>query len=429
VTTSPGDQVAPAVDGGVVAFNDLGRSPDGWVVTRQLGGNGGEVPVYGPGVWAGPDLDEGFVAWQDSDSRVCRRSMADGARSCVTSTPASDLSLSGAYAVTGERDGGSTISRVDFTSGRSRKLDSYSRNGMRYDPDVEGQHAVWVRMRGYSTRYYEPLLVDYDLSDGSWSYLTQVGGGMSSSGDSLYQRGEPDIDDDRVIYQQKLNEPGQTWDIFQAVPGTPGSPVVQEPGDQINPVTDGNILVYQDNRAGHLDDQGRWVGEWDLYVRDLDTGQEQLLCGASGDQVNPDIDGNTVVWQDNRNGDWDIYSAELAPWDSMGVKPVLGLSIRSVFWRDMMDYQAGMLSVTYGISNYGDVPALDVAVRQVQLTPDSVQVAGELPPPADRFEVGGCHDFTVRFMVPPGISHFHTALFASCLDKQGGEIWFPQPPP
>ncbi len=427
VAVSPGDQVSPAVSDSRVVFNDTGRSADGWVVMKDVYG-GDESAVYGPGVSAGPDIDGVFIAWQDADSRVCRRSLADGTESCVASTPAAELTLSSGTAVTGE-NGGSTISRINFQTGRSKKIDSYSRPGMRFDPDIDGTQAVWVRMRGYGTRYYEPLLVSYDVSDDSWSYLSQVGGGASTSGESLYQRSKPSIDNGRVLYQQRLNEPGETWDIYQAEPDTAGLPVVQEPGDQVNPALADNILVYQDNRDGHFDEAGRWVGEWDLYVRNLDTGEERLLCGAPGDQVNPDIDGDIVVWQDNRNGDWDVYAAVLSPPEVGSAQPNLTLSVGPVFWDSYADYTARELSVSYRVANRGEGAGLDVALRQVVVRPATVAVAGDLPASAARLSVGQTGLFPVKYHVPPEVSRFRTDIYASCKDEEGNELWFPGPPP
>ena len=39
---------------------------------------------------------------------------------------------------------------------------------------------------------------------------------------------------------------------------------------------------------------------------------EFAICTAAGDQVSPAISGNTVVWFDYRNGNWDIYGATIS---------------------------------------------------------------------------------------------------------------------
>ncbi|MHC4432636.1 MAG: hypothetical protein ACYTBS_12425, partial [Planctomycetota bacterium] len=56
-----------------------------------------------------------------------------------------------------------------------------------------------------------------------------------------------------------------------------------------------------DNRAGN----------WDIFGYNLTTRRQFGITGDAGDQINPAISGNTVVWQDNRDGNWQIYAVVL----------------------------------------------------------------------------------------------------------------------
>lgn len=311
VARGSGDQVSPAVEGGTAVYNDLGRSPHGWVVRKDIF-DGDLSEIGGAGVIAGPDIDGGAVAWQNTSNQVCRRPLAGGVDECVTVSAASSLSLSGNRAIIGYNSS-STIRLVDFGKASSRQLDSYNFAGYRYSPDIDGDKTVWVRQRGYAGRYYEPVLYTYDLQTSISEYITRTGGGVNDTGASRFSRQHPTISGDRILYQQKENDSGQDWDIFEAIPETFGYAVVSEPGDQINPSLSGDLVVYQDNRTGHIDESGRWTGEWNIYMKDLASGIEQPVCTAPGDQKNPVIKGNMVVWQDNRDGDWDIYAAVLSP--------------------------------------------------------------------------------------------------------------------
>ncbi|MHB8792042.1 MAG: hypothetical protein ACYC6O_01700 [Thermoleophilia bacterium] len=311
VAQGSGDQVSPAVDGGTAVYNDLGRSTQGWVVRKDIF-SGDTADIGTAGVTAGPDIDSGAVAWQDSNNKVCRRPLAGGDDKCVTISAASSLSLSGNKAITGHNNS-STIRLVDFETASSKILDSHNSSGYRYGPDIDGDKTVWVRLRGYAGRYYEPVLYTYDLETRLSEYMSRLGGGVNATGASRFGRSHPTVSGKRVLYQQMENDAGQDWDICEAISETFGFMVVDAPGDQVNPSLSGDLVVYQDNRTGHPDETGQWTGEWDIYMKDLASGIEQPVCTAPGDQKNPVIKGNMVVWQDNRDGDWDVYAAVLSP--------------------------------------------------------------------------------------------------------------------
>ncbi|MHB0915900.1 MAG: hypothetical protein ACYC5A_09775 [Thermoleophilia bacterium] len=420
LATGPGDQVDPDIRDGEVFFNDRATAPGR--LFRQLVGGGPAALVAGPGITAGPALDDGAFAWLTPDGLACMAPLSGGAENCVSlPAPAEALAYSSGRAVTSHDN--KVIRLVNFGAGRTKVLDSSTTSGGRYDPDVDGDRAVWVRDRGYAGQYYEPVIVDYDLSSDTYVYLTALGGGAASSGESRYERAQPSLGDGEVVYQQRIREPGEQWDIYRAVSETYGLPLVAEPGDQVNPALDGGILVYQDNRGGHLDESGEWVGEWDLYIKDLATGIETPLCTAAGDQVNPRISGNVVVWQDNRSGDWDVYGAVLG---QANPSPALSVRVEAVFWADYAAYLARELSVRYSFANQGAVSADAFALRAVDTIPATVSVVAL--PEAVGIAPGASAAIDVRYQVPQGVALFKTALFASCSDGAGGELWFPRRP-
>ena len=71
---------------------------------------------------------------------------------------------------------------------------------------------------------------------------------------------------------------------------------------QKSPAVGDDVVVWQDQRDG----------DWDIYAYDLDEGREYAVCTAPGDQTRPDVCGDTVVWQDSRSGQWDIYACDLS---------------------------------------------------------------------------------------------------------------------
>ena len=209
----------------------------------------------------------------------------------------------------------------------SKIVDQSALPGMRYDPDIDGNQAVWIRERGYAGRYYEPLIVLYDVNSGIDTYMTKPGGGTVPSGASKYQRKNPVISNGLILYQERITEAGRDWNICAASLGTLGITMVGGQGDQINPSLSGNIVVYQDNRTGYLNEAGDWVGEWNIYTMDLSTGIEQPVCTAPGDQINPKIKGNVITWEDKRSGDWDIYAAVLAPTEAAAMVAAPGTTL------------------------------------------------------------------------------------------------------
>ena len=104
-------------------------------------------------------------------------------------------------------------------------------------------------------------------------------------------------------------------------------PICTATGDQSNPAISGDLVVWQDDRNG----------QWDIYGCDLsqlaDTGAgssgttaaklagqrvgcglpaEFAVCTSPGNHTDPAIYGDVCVWQDDRNGNYDIYGCDLS---------------------------------------------------------------------------------------------------------------------
>ena len=94
--------------------------------------------------------------------------------------------------------------------------------------------------------------------------------------------------------------------IIAAVLGPVGSShefqVTKDPHKQICPAIYNNIVVWQDNRNGN----------WDIYGCNFSENKEFQITTDLDDQKNPAIYNNIVVWQDNRNGNTDIYGFNLS---------------------------------------------------------------------------------------------------------------------
>ncbi len=71
---------------------------------------------------------------------------------------------------------------------------------------------------------------------------------------------------------------------------------------QMYPKVSGTKVVWQDQRNGN----------WNIYLKDVTGGSSTAITNTASDHMRPSISGNIIVWQDNRNGDWDIYGYDLS---------------------------------------------------------------------------------------------------------------------
>lgn len=173
--------------------------------------------------------------------------------------------------------------------------------------------------------------------------------------------GRPDVHDNAIVW--KRLSPTSGWDIYRA---NSVDPVTDAPGDQLNPVTNGIYIIWEDWSSGSGDIRMKsalplsseidlvtgtgnqailsvsgnrlvyvnntnplpclpdnpgypncpGTGENDvnndIYAVDLDNPNNPYpVCTEAGSQWQPRISGNKVVWQDYRNDNWDIYMKEI----------------------------------------------------------------------------------------------------------------------
>ena len=112
--------------------------------------------------------------------------------------------------------------------------------------------------------------------------------------------GHPSVSGSKVAYHYQFG--GSYYNVYvRDLANSDLYLITHGTDDQKNPDIDGNLVVWQDDRNG----------DWDIYMRDLETGATMAICTESGNQENPRIDGHMIVWQDFRNGNWDIYGYDL----------------------------------------------------------------------------------------------------------------------
>ena len=113
-----------------------------------------------------------------------------------------------------------------------------------------------------------------------------------------------------VNFVLRTNADGQTQEIsFEVTLGIRKIPAAITPQFQeIFPIINGNKIVWHEERNGNLD----------IYLYDLATNQEKRITTDSSVQHNPKISGNKIIWTDYRNGNYqlqenaDVYLYDLA---------------------------------------------------------------------------------------------------------------------
>jgi beta propeller repeat protein len=107
-------------------------------------------------------------------------------------------------------------------------------------------------------------------------------------------------------------------------------PICTHAGDQQWPAVSGNIVVWEDNRNGN----------WDIYGYDLSNQTEFPICTDAADQRWPQISGNTVVWFDDPNGNSNLYGYNLSTHTEFPIctnpayKSWMAISGNVVVWTD-----------------------------------------------------------------------------------------------
>ncbi len=86
-------------------------------------------------------------------------------------------------------------------------------------------------------------------------------------------------------------------------------PISNNLNNQLEPVIYSNYIVWTDYR----NDNGSGTNS-DIFLHDLTSHQEHVICSNPARQVRPDIYETTVSWEDNRAGpnNWDIYAYDIS---------------------------------------------------------------------------------------------------------------------
>jgi len=199
----------------------------------------------------------------------------------------------GNWLVWQERGSGTPNIRARNIGGAGGSVLSITTDALNQEnPRTDGRHAVWQRRR----------------ENGSWDIsrvdLTAPGVIIPLTDTPTKNEINPVIDWPWVVWQSKdLSNPSAPWQLEAANLETSQRFTVNTTiADQLDPMIRAGRVVWQDFRD---------VGFGEIYFRDLESGEQRRLTNNGFGQYAPDIDGNWVVWQDNRNTQVEIYGMDL----------------------------------------------------------------------------------------------------------------------
>jgi len=158
-----------------------------------------------------------------------------------------------------------------------------------------------------------PVRFFYVTPDGSWCFIGEhsipeiLPGGLETVSQIWNVTGRSGaiivkIDPDDVIDEAfELNNQAGIAIELPTIRGIEYS-ICTDPTSQSSPALYDNIVVWEDYRNGN----------WDIYGYNLSNFTEFPICIESHPQYEPAIHGHTVIWFDYRNGNWDIYGYDLS---------------------------------------------------------------------------------------------------------------------
>jgi beta propeller repeat protein len=145
-------------------------------------------------------------------------------------------------------------------------------------------------------------------ADGDWDiYLTDLSNAIAPqaiTSTPATDEVNPTIDWPWVVYQTRPTaNPSAAWNLMARNLVTAQTMVVSPSAqDELDPDVQAGRVVWQDWRD---------VGPGEIYFKNLESGEERRITTNTFGQYHPVIYNNWIAWQDNRNGEVDIYGFDL----------------------------------------------------------------------------------------------------------------------
>ncbi len=208
------------------------------------------------------------------------------------------------------RDGQWDIFAYDLQSMKETRITNDS--ALQRFPAVSGPYIAWQQQHSYvegQKTHYQWDIYCYNINNKMTTRIT------SHKADQVY----PAIDGDKIVWHDKRNN---NWDIYM-YDLTLGleSQITTDGHDQSHAAISGNAIVWQDGRNYFVDPiDNKTRPQSEIYMRRLvpappgplyTLGPEIRITNNNHEQWYPRMSGNTIVWEDNRNGDIDVYMYDI----------------------------------------------------------------------------------------------------------------------
>jgi beta propeller repeat protein len=218
----------------------------------------------------------------------------------------------------------------------TKKETRITNSGSAYNPDIYGNKVVWG---DYSSIYV------YDLSTKKETMISQDGSSFGS---------DPKIYGNKIVwvYSDIDNLVIYVYDLSTKkeieVPHSTGAYDLD---------IYGNRIVYCG--VGVTWDKNNYIYSNDIYMYDLSTKKETPITTNKSEQHMPAIYGNTIVWQDPRNGDWEIYAYDLVTHQQIHTTDKSAQVEPAIYGNKIVwtDYRSGKPDIYMGTISYLPVAA------------------------------------------------------------------------
>lgn len=290
-----------------------------------------------------PDVSGNIIAWVDyrhSDTAIYAADTSD------MNNPVEFVVSDRPYQETGPKVGGSFI----FFQGIEGSYPSMFRikNIWAYDLDT---HACWkVTDYGSGDKNTPFIMGGNDGATVVWMKGNTWVKGYDIETDSFFEGPLAasffvDVSGDIIIWIKDMESYqvyGFDMSIWQDFPITTNSVGLADPA------IDGNIVVWVDQRNGNYDIYG-------ADISDRSNPVEFIICTDANTQRDPAISGNIIVWEDNRNGNMDIYGYDISTQtefqitDNTSDQQDPAISGHTVVWEDKRHGQSEIYAtILYG---------------------------------------------------------------------------------